>query len=43
MGEEAQATESVGDELETPKTNGFTDGRKIVWKILIVGSGDERR
>jgi hypothetical protein len=30
MGEEAQATESVGDELETPKTDGFTEGSKIV-------------
>jgi hypothetical protein len=31
MGGEAQATESVGDELNTPKTDGFTEGKSIVW------------
>jgi hypothetical protein len=42
-GGEAQAAESVGDELETPQTDGFTEGRNIMWQTLTAGSGDERR
>jgi hypothetical protein len=40
---EAQATESVGDELETPKTDGSAEGRNIVWQTLATGSGNEHQ
>jgi hypothetical protein len=30
-GEEAQAAESVGDELDTPKVDDFTRGENIAW------------
>jgi hypothetical protein len=42
-GGEAQATKSVKDVLETPKIDGSTEGRNIVWQTLTVGSGDERQ
>jgi hypothetical protein len=29
LGTEAQAVEAVGDELETPKVNGFDEGEAI--------------
>jgi hypothetical protein len=40
---EAHATESVGDELETPKMDSSTEGRNIVWQTLATGSGNKHQ
>jgi hypothetical protein len=43
QGGEAQATETIGDELKAPKANGFTEGKAIARQVLTASSGDERR
>jgi hypothetical protein len=42
-GGEAQAAESVGDELEAPKADGFAEEKAIAWGTLASGNGDEHR
>jgi hypothetical protein len=39
---EAQASKTVSNKLETPKTDGSIEGRNIVWRTLDIGSGDEQ-
>jgi hypothetical protein len=40
---EAQAAEVVGDELETPKSNGFTEGEATSRHTFTVNSDGDRR
>jgi hypothetical protein len=40
-GGEAQAADSVGDELEAPKADGFAKGKDITWGMLTSCNGDE--
>jgi hypothetical protein len=42
-GRETQATEAVGNELEAPKVNGFTEGEAIVRQTLTVDSDGDHR
>jgi hypothetical protein len=42
-GREAQATKVVGDELKTPKVNGFVEGKAIAYQTFIVSGDDKRR
>jgi hypothetical protein len=38
----AQAAEVVGDELKTPKVNGFAEGEAIARQMFIVDGDDEQ-
>jgi hypothetical protein len=38
-----QAAEAVGDELETPKANGFTEGEATAQQAFPASSDDEHR
>jgi hypothetical protein len=42
-GREAQATKVVGDELKTPKVNGFVEGKAIAYQTFTVSGDDKRR
>jgi hypothetical protein len=40
---EAQAAESVSDELEIPKVNGFAEGKANTRQMIATSSDDEHR
>jgi hypothetical protein len=40
---EAQATESIGDDLKIPKANGFAKGKTITWQTFAANSNGKCR